>query len=332
MAAAVTVTLDAMAAGGMYDHIGGGFARYSVDREWLVPHFEKMLYDQALLVRGLPPRRVALGTDRWRQVVGETSSTCCATCATRAAASPPPRMPTRPTTTATATRACSTRGRPTRCATCSAPTRTLAIEWFGITDGGNFEGRSIPNRLAPPRRLVPPAGGRGAAPSGCSTRASSAPRPGLDDKVLTEWNALMLAALAEAGALLGEPSWVDAAADAARSCSTSCAATTGRWCRSWQADGTPRARHDALAADHAALRRRVHPPRGGHRARRRWIDEAMDSRRHDARPLLGSRRGRPVHHGRRRRGAGRAPEGPVRQRHCPRPTRPPPSACSDSPR
>ena len=51
LAEAVTVSLDAMASGGMYDHIGGGFARYSVDREWLVPHFEKMLYDQALLAR-----------------------------------------------------------------------------------------------------------------------------------------------------------------------------------------------------------------------------------------------------------------------------------------
>src|SRR5262249_35821519 len=47
----VTTTLDAMVSGGMYDHVGGGFARYSVDREWLVPHFEKMLYDQALLTR-----------------------------------------------------------------------------------------------------------------------------------------------------------------------------------------------------------------------------------------------------------------------------------------
>ena len=61
-----------MASGGMYDHIGGGFARYSVDREWLVPHFEKMLYDQALLVRVYAHAAVALGEPRWRQVVAET--------------------------------------------------------------------------------------------------------------------------------------------------------------------------------------------------------------------------------------------------------------------
>ena len=61
-----------MASGGMYDHIGGGFARYSVDREWLVPHFEKMLYDQALLVRVYAHAAVALDEPRWRQIVTET--------------------------------------------------------------------------------------------------------------------------------------------------------------------------------------------------------------------------------------------------------------------
>src|SRR5215213_1421206 len=68
----VSTSLDAMASGGMYDHIGGGFARYSVDREWLVPHFEKMLYDQALLVRVYAHAAVTLDVPRWRQVVTET--------------------------------------------------------------------------------------------------------------------------------------------------------------------------------------------------------------------------------------------------------------------
>jgi hypothetical protein len=65
-----------MASGGMYDHIGGGFARYSVDERWLVPHFEKMLYDQALLVRVYTHAAAGLAdrfdTSRWRQVVAET--------------------------------------------------------------------------------------------------------------------------------------------------------------------------------------------------------------------------------------------------------------------
>ena len=70
--AVVSRSLDAMAAGGIYDHVGGGFARYSVDERWLVPHFEKMLYDQALLVRVYAHAAAALDSDRWRNVVSET--------------------------------------------------------------------------------------------------------------------------------------------------------------------------------------------------------------------------------------------------------------------
>ena len=91
----VTTTLDAMAAGGIYDHVGGGFARYSTDAHWLVPHFEKMLYDQALLVgaylRALPRHRRRRGTGASSR---RRSPTCCATSATPTAASSPPRTPT----------------------------------------------------------------------------------------------------------------------------------------------------------------------------------------------------------------------------------------------
>ena len=68
----VTKTLDGMATGGMYDHIGGGFARYSTDDEWLVPHFEKMLYDNALLARTYVEAFQATGLERYRQVATET--------------------------------------------------------------------------------------------------------------------------------------------------------------------------------------------------------------------------------------------------------------------
>jgi len=68
----ITTTLDAMASGGMYDHIGGGFARYSTDREWLVPHFEKMLYDQGLLVGTYLRALIVTGLPQYRQVVEET--------------------------------------------------------------------------------------------------------------------------------------------------------------------------------------------------------------------------------------------------------------------
>ena len=70
--AAATLSLDAMASGGIYDHLGGGFARYSTDDRWLVPHFEKMLYDQALLVRVYLHAWLVTGEIRYRQVVDET--------------------------------------------------------------------------------------------------------------------------------------------------------------------------------------------------------------------------------------------------------------------
>ena len=68
----VCLTLDKMAAGGMYDHLAGGFARYSVDDIWLVPHFEKMLYDNALLADAYLDGYLATGNPRYAQVVQET--------------------------------------------------------------------------------------------------------------------------------------------------------------------------------------------------------------------------------------------------------------------
>ena len=69
---AVRTSLDAMASGGIYDHLGGGFARYSVDHQWLVPHFEKMLYDNALLTRAYLHAWMVTGEAAYRQVVDET--------------------------------------------------------------------------------------------------------------------------------------------------------------------------------------------------------------------------------------------------------------------
>jgi len=113
----VTQTLDAMAAGGMYDLVGGGFHRYSVDREWLVPHFEKMLYDNALLAGVYLHGWVVTGDERYRRVTEETLDYMLRP----KAASPRPRMRTR-----TGSRGSRLRGRPTKaCArSCSNPSRT----------------------------------------------------------------------------------------------------------------------------------------------------------------------------------------------------------------
>ena len=208
MASAVTVSLDAMAAGGMHDHVGGGFARYSVDREWLVPHFEKMLYDQALLLRVYSRAAVALGTDRWRHVAGRIVEL--------RAARPPPagrRLRLRRGRRLARGRRPQPRGSvphvdARRGARRARPDADVAMEWYGITDAGNFESRSIPNRIAHRDDWVPPPAVDALRQRLFDAREQRA-RPGLDDKVITEWNALMIASLAEAGTLLGEPSWVD---------------------------------------------------------------------------------------------------------------------------
>ena len=81
-------TLRAMAAGGIYDQVGGGFARYSVDAAWIVPHFEKMLYDNALLARAYLHGWQVSGDERCAQVATRRSTGRCASCASPRAASP----------------------------------------------------------------------------------------------------------------------------------------------------------------------------------------------------------------------------------------------------
>ena len=204
--APVERTLDAMLAGGIYDQLGGGFARYSVDASWLVPHFEKMLYDNAQLARAYLHGWQAFGHERYRRDRARRRSTGrCARCAAPRAAST-----RRSTPTPRARRVASTSGRRMSCATCweasarrrSAPTTGSAMRATSRA-GASSTWRAAPRRPSPtgwPRR-----GGS------CTRRGRSAVRPGLDDKRLAAWNALMVGALAEAGAVLGREDYLDAA-------------------------------------------------------------------------------------------------------------------------
>jgi uncharacterized protein YyaL (SSP411 family) len=248
----VTTSLDAMASGGMYDHIGGGFARYSVDRQWLVPHFEKMLYDQALLIRVYAHAAVALGEPRWRQVVAETVEYVLRDLRQPAGGFSSAEDADSPGPDGHGHEGLFHTWTPEEVRTVLGADAEVALGHYGITDGGNFEGRSIPNRLHARGSWERTAEVEAARQRLFDAREQRA-RPGLDDKVLTEWNALMVAALAEAGALLGEPTWVEAAAETADFLCRELRSPDGRWHRSWHADGDPHARHDALAADHAAL-------------------------------------------------------------------------------
>ena len=188
-----------------------------------------------------------------------------------------------------------------------------ALNFWAIGTNGNFEGRSIPNRLHERGRLARPPVIEDARRRLFEARQQR-PRPGLDDKVLTEWNALMISALAEAGALLG-PAGLDRRRRRGRRLPAPRAAAARRAVVPVLA----RRRHAAGPSRRAGCRprlprRRLHPSRRGHR--RGTVDRrGPDGGRHDARPLLGRRPRRAVHDRRRRRGARRPPEGPVRQRH-----------------
>jgi uncharacterized protein YyaL (SSP411 family) len=249
----VTNTLDAMASGGMYDHLGGGFARYSVDERWLVPHFEKMLYDQALLLRAYLHGHQVFGEQRWVAVIAETVEYLCRDL----------RHPDGGFYSAEDADSPDADGHSVEGAfytwtpgevgdVLGGEAGARVCEWYGISDAGNFEGRSIPNRLHARGQFDRPEDIEQARRALFAARASR-PRPGLDDKVVTEWNALTISALAEAGAVLGRREWIDTARRTADFLLDELRTRDGRWFRSWHADGAPRARHGAVAADLAAL-------------------------------------------------------------------------------
>jgi len=124
------------------------------------------------------------------------------------------------------------------------------IEWYGITEGGNFEGSSIPHRMHERGRFARPDDIERARDLLVEARNQRS-HPGLDDKVLTEWNAMFLASLAEAAAAMQRADWLEAAIANGEFLVNSLRSADGRWFRSWQAEGG--ARHHALAADYAQL-------------------------------------------------------------------------------
>jgi uncharacterized protein len=245
--AMVETSLDAMASGGIYDHLGGGFHRYSVDDRWLVPHFEKMLYDQALLARLYLHAWQVTGLDRYRQVLDETIGYVLRGLRHEAGG-----FMSAEDADSEGEEGLFYVWTPDDVAAALGDDALAdeAMAWWGVTPGGNFEGRTILNRLAHPGELARPERIEAARARLFAAREGRV-RPGLDDKVLTEWNGLMLAALAEAAAATGRGDWRDAAVANGEFLLRELRGDDGRWRRSWQADGG--ARHLAYAADHAAL-------------------------------------------------------------------------------
>jgi hypothetical protein len=213
-------TLDAMARGGVYDHLGGGFHRYSTDARWLVPHFEKMLYDNALLARVYLAAFQATGKEAYARVVRETLDYAL-------------REMTRPEGGFFSTQDADAEGEegksfvwtPAEIDAVLGPEEGRLFERaYGVTPRGNFEGGrsvlhlplSVEDLAVALDRPAPELGARLAASRSklLAARGERA-RPGLDDKVLVAWNGLLLSALARAGAVLEEPRYGKAAEEAA---------------------------------------------------------------------------------------------------------------------
>jgi uncharacterized protein YyaL (SSP411 family) len=276
---AVELTLTRICEGGIYDHLGGGFSRYSVDERWLVPHFEKMLYDNALLLELLALayqrsanelfRRRARETVAW--LVREMTTAEGAFCASLDADS---------------------EGEEGKFYVWSLSEIATVLgnddaavfaAHYDVTAGGNFEGHNILNRLkhlprsmedekklAPMRETLLTARGRRV-------------RPGLDDKVLADWNGLMIAALVNAGLAFEEPHWLEMAARAFLFVDAKMA-HGDRLGHSWRAG---KLLIPGLASDHAAMIRAalaLHEATGEHAHLERALAWQATLDRHYANP------------------------------------------------
>jgi uncharacterized protein YyaL (SSP411 family) len=228
-------TLARICEGGIYDHLGGGFARYSVDERWLVPHFEKMLYDNAQLLELLALAHQRTGNPLFRQRAAETvgwlqremTTTEGAFCASLDADSEGEEGKFYVWSRAEIAQAL------------GEDDAAFFAQHYDVTEEGNFEGHNILNRLkrpllnpsphSPPRSRSGFASAERGAGEGRQAEdeprlaalrdkllavRSQRVRPGLDDKVLADWNGLMIAALVHAATMLGEPAWIEVAARA----------------------------------------------------------------------------------------------------------------------
>ncbi len=236
-------TLDAMYRGGLFDHVGGGFSRYSTDGCWLVPHFEKMLYDNALLALAYTEgcqhthrplyREIVRRTLDYvlRELAGPQGGFCCGQDADSDGVEGKYY-------TLTPGELISVLGKPDGSRFC---------QWYGVTPAGNFEGKNIPNLLDQPRFDQEPEGMSGLRERVYAYRLK---RTALhrDDKALTAWNGLMIAALARSGLVLDDPDYLDAARRTANFLDAHLTAPDGRLLARWR-DGD--AAHPGKLDDYA---------------------------------------------------------------------------------
>jgi uncharacterized protein YyaL (SSP411 family) len=247
-------TLTKMAEGGMYDQIGGGFARYSVDNRWLVPHFEKMLYDNAQLARVYSHAWQVTRNPFYRRVTEETLDWVL-------------REMRHDEGGFYSSQDADSEGEEGKFYVWSASEirdalgedADLFMRVYGVSEEGNWEGHNVLNLHLDPNGL---ANQMGIALSELDARMAEARCrlfeirskrvwPGLDDKVLTAWNGLMLGAFADAGTALGRTDYVDAAVANAEFLYENMRTDSGRLLRTWKAGS--KAKYNGYLEDYAYL-------------------------------------------------------------------------------
>lgn len=248
------VTLDRMAAGGIYDHLGGGFARYSVDERWLVPHFEKMLYDNALLALAYLEAYQAVGDANYRRVVQETLDYVL-------------RDMTDEQGGFYSTEDADSEGEEGKFyvwtpdelrEVLGAEAATTFARVYDVSEAGNFEGHSIlnlPKTISQAAKVLGRDAQQLAEELGNSRAKLFEARekrvhPGKDDKVIASWNGLMIEAMARAGAVLDEARYLRAAKQAADFLLDKMRRPDGRILHTWR-NGV--AKLDAYLDDYAAV-------------------------------------------------------------------------------
>ena len=249
-----TLTLDKMAAGGMYDQLGGGFHRYSVDERWLVPHFEKMLYDNALLAQAYLEAHVATGNHDYARVLREICDYVL-------------REMTDPQGGFYSTQDADSEGEEGKFfvwtpaeveGVLGTPAADAFCYVYDVTQEGNFEGKNILN-LPKTAEQCAKILNREPAELADELRQSreklfaareTRVHPGRDDKVIVSWNGLMIETVAAAGSTLGEPKYVEAAIKAASFLLINLRRPDGRLLHTWR---TGQARLDAYLDDYTCL-------------------------------------------------------------------------------
>ncbi len=243
---AVVKALDAMCQGGIYDHLGGGFARYSTDARWLVPHFEKMLYDNAELVDLLTLVWQDTKSPLYRERVDETLGWVIR------------EMVTPEDGFASSLDADSEHEEgkfyvwsEAEIDNALGERAVLFKRFYDVTADGNWEEKNILNRSNTSERAGEQTERELAACRALLLRAREhRARPGWDDKVLADWNGLMITAMANAGVVFERPEWIDTARRAFDFVRREMTGTDGRLLHGWRAG---RARHPANVDDYANL-------------------------------------------------------------------------------